>query len=254
MNQPHDNVAIVILAAGLGTRMKSDKAKVLHELNGRPMILYVVDAAVTVAGQNVVLVVGHQADRVQDVVATRADLIYAEQAEQLGTGHAVMCALPHMPPACREVVILCGDVPLIQSATLEHLIAVHRQGRFDITVLAAEVDEPTGYGRIVRDAGNKVCGIVEEADASAEQKSINLINTGIYCVERAFLERALGSLDRDNAQGELYLTDTIHIAYEAQKAIGVVTGRDVNEFCGINTIADLQKVENLLQNRTHIKP
>jgi UDP-N-acetylglucosamine diphosphorylase/glucosamine-1-phosphate N-acetyltransferase len=209
---------------------------------------------VKVAGQNVVLVVGHQADRVQAAVATRADLIYAEQAEQLGTGHAVMCALPLTPPACREVIILCGDVPLIQSDTLENLIAVHRQGSFDITVLAAEVENPTGYGRIIRDSDNKVCGIIEEADASAEQKSINLINTGIYCVDRAFLEKALGSIEANNAQGELYLTDTIQIAYRAKKAIGVVTGRDVNEFCGINTIDDLKKVENLLQNRIHIKP
>ena len=254
MNHSNDKVAIIILAAGLGTRMKSRRAKVLHEMAGRPMILYVIDTAMQVAGNQVVLVVGHQAEIVEDVVSRKAELIFARQTEQLGTGHAVMCALPALPDECRDVIILCGDVPLIRAGTLERLISVHRSGPFDVSILATEVNDPTGYGRIVRDAQDHVCGIVEEADASAAQKAIRTINTGIYCVERQFLETALTGIDRNNAQGELYLTDIVKIGYQAGKAIGLVAGQDTDEFRGINTIDDLHKVENLLQNRIHIKP
>lgn len=254
MSHAKQNVAVVILAAGLGTRMKSNKAKVLHELNGRAMILYVVDAAVEVVGGNVVIVVGHQAQRVRDVVATRADLMFTHQAEQMGTGHAVLCALPQIPAACRQVVILCGDVPLIQSATIERLLADHRRMQHDVTVLAVDVQDPTGYGRIVHDDQGTVCGIVEEADANAGQKRIKTINTGIYCVKKDFLGTALRNIDRDNAQGELYLTDIVKIGYRFKKSIGVMVGDDINEFAGINTIDQLQKIENMLQNRIHIKP
>lgn len=254
MSDSKRNVAIIILAAGLGTRMKSNKAKVLHELNGRAMILYVVDTAVKAVGNNVVIVVGHQADKVQQIVGTRGDLFFAYQAEQLGTGHAALCTLPQVPAECGEVVILCGDVPLLQATTIDRLISDHRRSQHDVTVLAVDLPDPTGYGRIVRDDMGRICGIVEEADATAEQKKVRTINTGIYCVKKDFLRTALQNIDTNNAQGALYLTDIVKIGYQSQKSIGVVTGENLEEFTGINTIDQLQKTENLLQNRIHIKP
>lgn len=242
-------IAVVILAAGLGTRMKSNKAKVLHEVCGKPMVDYVVETAQKVAGHNVILVVGHQADRVRRAVSIRGIFHFAHQTEQLGTGHAVLCALPYIPDACREVVILCGDVPLIQADTIGALIASHLAEKRDITVLAVELEDPTGYGRILLDAAGRVQAIVEESDASIEQKRVRLINTGIYCVHKKFLAEALPQIKPDNIQGEIYLTDIIEIAYGGQKHIGVITGDNPVEVTGINTLEELKSVELAMRNR-----
>ncbi|MGD2099326.1 MAG: NTP transferase domain-containing protein [Desulfobacterales bacterium] len=242
-------IAVVILAAGLGTRMKSTKAKVLHAVCGKPMVLYVVGTAQKIVGNNVVLVVGHQADEVRRTVSQQGSFNFAHQAEQLGTGHAVLCALPHIPDPCREVVILCGDVPLIQARTIEALIESHLAANRDISVLAVELPNPTGYGRILLDGEGRVQAIVEEADASAEQKRIRLINTGIFCIKKEFLADALPQIKSNNAQSELYLTDIIGIAYRNRKHIGAVTGDDPVEVTGINTIEELKSVEQAMQNR-----
>ncbi len=242
-------IAVVILAAGMGTRMKSNKAKVLHAVCGKPMVHYVVDTAQKVAGSNVILVVGHQADEVRRTVSQQGTFYIAHQTEQLGTGHAVLCALPHIPDPCQEVVILCGDVPLIQAHTLEALIRSHLAEKRDISVLAVELADPTGYGRIVLDADGNLQAIVEESDASVEQKRIRRINTGIFCVEKQFLSEALPKIKSDNAQGEIYLTDIIEIAYVDQKLMGVVTGDDPAEVTGINTIDELKNVECAMKNR-----
>jgi len=144
-------IAIVILAAGLGTRMKSNKAKVLHKVCGKPMVKYVVETASKIAGNNLVLVVGHQADKVRQTVSDLGTFGYAYQKEQRGTGHAVLCALPLLPDRCRQVVILYGDVPLIKAETLSALIRVHLNKKRDISILAVEFEDPTGYGRILLD-------------------------------------------------------------------------------------------------------
>lgn len=246
----NENIAVVILAAGLGTRMKSNKAKVLHEVCGKPMIHYVVETAQCIAGNNVILVVGHQADEVRRIASEGGDFYFAHQAEQLGTGHAVLCALPHIPEACREVVILCGDVPLIQASTIQALIQSHLSEKRDITVLTVELTDPTGYGRVVLSAEKDLQAIVEESDASAAQKRIGLINTGIFCVKKQFLAEALPQIKSDNAQGEIYLTDIIEIAYVDQKPIGVVTGNDPVEVTGVNTIEELKTVELAMKNRS----
>lgn len=243
-------IAVVILAAGLGTRMKSNKAKVLHEVCGKPMILYVVETAQRIAGDNVILVVGHQADAVRRIASKRGDFNLAHQTEQLGTGHAVLCALPHIPDSCQDVMILCGDVPLIQAQTLKTLLRSHLAKKWDITVLAVELADPTGYGRIVLDAAGGLQAIVEESDASLAQKRIRLINTGIFCVKKEFLAEAVPQIKSDNAQGEIYLTDIIEIAYVGQKLMGVVTGDDPVEVTGVNTIEELKSVEFAMKKRS----
>ena len=243
-------IAVVILAAGLGTRMKSDKAKVLHEVCGKPMVRYVVETAQKIAGDNVILVVGHQADAVRRAVSHQGNFIFANQNEQRGTGHAVLCALPVIPDACREVVILCGDVPLIKAQTIGALIQSHMALKRDISVLAVELGDPTGYGRILNDADGNLQAIVEESDASIAQKRIRLINTGIFCVKKAFLADALPQIKPDNAQSEIYLTDIIEIGYRERKHMGAMTGDDPVEVTGINTLEELKSVDNAMKNRS----
>jgi bifunctional UDP-N-acetylglucosamine pyrophosphorylase/glucosamine-1-phosphate N-acetyltransferase/UDP-N-acetylglucosamine pyrophosphorylase len=244
-----NRVTVVILAAGLGKRMKSPKAKVLHEILGKPMVVYVVETARTIAGDAVVVVVGNQAQEVRRVVSRAAAVLYAHQPEQLGTGHAVMCALPHVPVDCERVVVLCGDVPLVAESTLKALITDHVGAQRDATLLAVDLDRPSGYGRVLLDRRQQVCGIIEEADASDAQRSITTINSGIYCINRRFLAEALPRLTRSNAQGEFYLTDIIRIGYDMGRTIGVCRGHDPLEILGINTPEDLARVEAVMAAR-----
>jgi UDP-N-acetylglucosamine diphosphorylase/glucosamine-1-phosphate N-acetyltransferase len=248
MNHMDAKIAVIILAAGLGTRMKSNKAKVLHEVCGKPIVNYVVETASKIAGNDVVLVVGHQAHKVRETVSNLGTFRFAYQEAQLGTGHAVLCALPHLPVRCREVVILCGDVPLIKADTVNALIKSHTQKKRDISVLAVELEDPTGYGRILLDENRRVQAIVEESDATPEQKHIRLINTGIFCVHKGFLLRAVPQIRSDNAQGEIYFTDIVEIAYAEKKHIGVTVGDDPFEVTGINTIQELKSVERVIKN------
>ena len=252
MTDTAGHIGAIILAAGKGTRMKSDKAKVLHEINGRPMACYVVGAAQQVAGNNVVVVIGHQAETVRQVIAGNCDRIihFALQSEQLGTGHAVQCALPMVPDHVGDIVILCGDTPLITAATIERLAAEHTAAARDLTVLAVTLENPTGYGRLLIDERNRVTGIVEEADATAEQKQINIVNSGIYCTTRAFLSAALDRIDSDNAQGEFYLTDIMEIGHRAGKHVGAMVWGDHREVMGVNTLYELELAEKIMKTRT----
>ena len=243
------NVAVIILAAGMGTRMKSTKAKVLHEIQGRPMVLYVVEAAREVAGNDVIVVVGNQAQRVREVVSQSAEIRFAHQEKQLGTAHAVLCALPHLPAHCEHVVILCGDVPLIESETIDGLITDHLNNRRDISLLAVTLDDPFGYGRVLLDDRRQVSAIIEEADATAEQKQIKLINSGIYCIDKRFLLDALPKIRPNNAQGELYLTDIMAIGYREKKKMGVMVGNNYQQILGINTCQDLIAVDQIMNKR-----
>jgi bifunctional UDP-N-acetylglucosamine pyrophosphorylase/glucosamine-1-phosphate N-acetyltransferase/UDP-N-acetylglucosamine pyrophosphorylase len=242
-------VTVVILAAGLGKRMRSPKAKVLHEVLGKPMVVYVVETARSVAGDAVVVVVGNQAEEVRRVVSEAAPVTFAHQEQQLGTGHAVMCALSRVPVDCEQVVVLCGDVPLVAGTTLKAMIADHVQARRDATLLAVELERPFGYGRILLDDRQQVCGIVEEADATDAQRAITTINSGIYCVNRGFLADVLPRLTRSNAQGEFYFTDIVRIGYELGCRIGICRGGDSQEILGINSPEDLTRVEAILGAR-----
>lgn len=241
------NIGIIVLAAGLGKRMKSNKAKVLHEIAGRTMIDYVVSAAAAIAGENVVVVVGHQAEEVKASVSREHRVLFASQPQQLGTGHAVMCAVPILPPQVEQVVVLCGDVPLIHPSTLQHLLREHIANARDVTVLAVKIDDPSGYGRILIDSQGCLIGIVEQADADDRQKKINLINSGIYAIDRQFLESALPQLSANNAQNEIYLTDIIGFGYQHYRKIGVLIGTNSNEILGVNSQEDLQKVESIMK-------
>lgn len=247
-----NKLAVVILAAGMGTRMKSNLAKVLHKIEGIPMIQHVVGAASRAAGENIVVVVGHQSDDVRHAVNQRAAARFAHQDQQLGTGHAVMCALPAIPDQANDIVILCGDVPLIRSETITALVKDHRDAGRDATVLAVDVPDPTGYGRIVFNRRGQFTEIVEEADATKVQKSISIINSGIYCANRDFLVQMLPRLQADNVQKELYLTDIISIGYAAKKSIGVMMADDYLEISGINSAEELSIVEGLMTQRRMI--
>jgi UDP-N-acetylglucosamine diphosphorylase/glucosamine-1-phosphate N-acetyltransferase len=243
------NVAVIILGAGLGTRMKSDKAKVLHEILQRPMVLYVVETAKKVAGNNVILVIGHQAEKVRRVVSKEADIVFALQKEQLGTGHAVLCALPYIPSQVGEVIILCGDVPLLTENTLIRLFEDHIKAGRDVSLLAVEIENPKGYGRLLINENRELTGIVEESDATEGQKKVKLINTGIYCIKKKFLFDSIKKIKSDNVKGEFYLTDIIEIGYRNKNVMGVLVGDDWKETVGVNTGQDLQAAENIMRIR-----
>jgi len=244
-----ENIAIIILAAGMGTRMKSDMAKVLHPILGVPMICHVLETACRVADRDVVVVVGHQADRVKNACQKVKPVSFALQPEQNGTGHAVLCAMPALPENAEHVVILCGDVPLLKAVTINKLVQDHVQAGRDLTLLAVALTDPTGYGRVVMNDGRQLTKIVEEADADEAEKAISLINSGIYCVSRPFLAASIMELRPDNAQGELYLTDIIAVGYRWGKQIGVMVGSDPDEVSGVNTVDHLKAVETLMATR-----
>ena len=250
--QTEDKIAAIILAAGLGTRMKSDRAKVLHEINGKPMIMYVIETAKKIVGKDIVLVVGKQAEKVKELVSAVYEVIFALQEDQLGTGHAVKCALPLIPEYAKQVLILCGDVPLLSSGTVTKLYDNHIRGERDVSILAVEIENPQGYGRVIIDEKHSVLGIVEEADATADQKRIKIINSGIYCVKKTFLEYSLNKIKADNAQGEFYLTDIVKIGYKENKRVGAIIGEDKEEILGVNSIKDLMVVEGIIQKRSGI--
>jgi len=250
--QTEDKLAAIILAAGLGTRMKSDRAKVLHEINGKPMVMYVLETAKKIVGNDIVLVVGKQAEKVKKLVSDVYEVLFALQENQLGTGHAVKCALPLIPEDAEQVLILCGDVPLLSSGTVAKLYDNHIRKKWDVSILAAEIENPQGYGRIIMDDKQSVSGIVEEADATADQKRIKTINSGIYCVKKAFLEYSLNKIKADNAQSEFYLTDIVKIGYKENKRVGAIIGEDSEEILGVNSMQDLMVVEGIIQKRSGI--
>ncbi|KVG53989.1 bifunctional UDP-N-acetylglucosamine diphosphorylase/glucosamine-1-phosphate N-acetyltransferase GlmU [Burkholderia territorii] len=234
---------IVILAAGTGKRMRSALPKVLHPLAGRPLLSHVIATARTLQPSRLVVVVGHGAEQVQAAVAA-PDVQFAVQAEQLGTGHAVRQALPLLDPA-QPTLVLYGDVPLTRASTLRRLVDAARDGRYGI--LTVTLGDPTGYGRIVRDASGFVTRIVEQKDASPEQLKIAEINTGIIVTPTAQLSMWLGALKNENAQGEYYLTDVVELAIEAGFEIVTAQPDDEWETLGVNSKAQLAELERIHQ-------
>ncbi|AOJ94158.1 MULTISPECIES: bifunctional UDP-N-acetylglucosamine diphosphorylase/glucosamine-1-phosphate N-acetyltransferase GlmU [Burkholderia] len=234
---------IVILAAGTGKRMRSALPKVLHPVAGRPLLSHVIATARTLQPSRLVVVVGHGAEQVRAAVAA-PDIQFAVQAEQLGTGHAVRQALPLLDPA-QPTLVLYGDVPLTRASTLQRLVDAARDGRYGI--LTVTLDDPTGYGRIVRDASGFVTRIVEQKDASPDELKIAEINTGIIVTPTAQLAMWLGALKNENAQGEYYLTDVVELAIEA--GFEVVTAQPDEEWetLGVNSKAQLAELERIHQ-------
>jgi bifunctional UDP-N-acetylglucosamine pyrophosphorylase/glucosamine-1-phosphate N-acetyltransferase len=238
---------VVILAAGLGTRMKSGLAKALHPLAGRPLIQHVLQAVSGLAAERTVVVLGHQAVQVRKIVEAYGATI-ALQAEQLGTGHAVMQAQEVIAAAKGPVLILCADTPLLTSATLRSIVDLHAASRAAVTVMTAVVRDPFGYGRVVRSKGG-ITRIVEEKDATTAQKKIIEVNAGIYCFEPRFLLEALKSIGNKNAQGEYYLPDTITLARKKRLVVAGLACEDPDEVMGVNTRVDLSRAETIMRAR-----
>ena len=235
---------IVILAAGEGKRMKSALPKVLQKIAGRPMLAHVVDAARALEPVALHIVYGHGGAQVREAFSDQSDLRWIEQAEQKGTGHAVQQAMPAIPDNAR-VMVLYGDVPLIRTETLQAMLAFDAS----LVVLAAELENPTGYGRIVLDAVGNVAAIVEQKDASAEQRAIHLINTGMIAAHASMLKKWLAGLKNNNAQGEYYLTDVFASAAHEYQAATVVRCSDVIETEGANDPWQLMQLERAYQMR-----
>jgi len=242
-------ISAVVLAAGMGTRMKSGLVKVMHPLAGSPMIDWPVAAALDAGVDACVLVVGHQGEKVRGYFEGRGEIGFAVQAEQLGTGHAVACALGALPAGTETVLILCGDTPLLTADTLGRMLESHRISGAALTVMTAEFANPFGYGRIVRGADGQVLRITEQKDATPEERAIREVNAGVYCVERTFLERAVAALGNDNAQGEYYLTDVVRQAAEAGLVCQGFPVPDAEEITGVNDRVQLAQVARVLRGR-----
>jgi bifunctional UDP-N-acetylglucosamine pyrophosphorylase/glucosamine-1-phosphate N-acetyltransferase len=243
---------VVVLAAGEGKRMKSATPKVLHPLLGRTLVGHVLAAAEAAQAASTMVVVGHKADLVAahlgDIAPTVTPVL---QAQQNGTGHAVRIALEAAPDAAGTVVVLNGDVPLLRPATVAALVLAHEQAGTAATVLVAEVADPVGLGRIVRDATGNLERIVEERDATAEQRALREVNAGIYAFDAAMLREALGKLSTDNDQGEEYLTDVFGLLASLGHAVGVHVAADADETLGCNDRAELASLRALLRDRVN---
>ena len=242
-------LAVIIMAAGKGTRMQSELPKVLHQANDRPLIDYVLGTAQSLDPKKIVLVVGHQAELVIKATA-RFKATVALQEPQLGTGHAVMQTEAQLHDFDGEVLILSGDAPLVNAGTLQKLIAFHRSTYAVATVLTAELDDPTGYGRVIRERKNdSVLKIVEQKDASEEERAVKEINSGVYVFNTKLLFEALGQINTNNAQKEYYLTDVFAVCFRKGARVCAFKTDHANEILGINTPAQLLDAERmLLQN------
>ena len=256
MSNQH-NTSVIILAAGQGTRMKSTMPKVLHRVAGRPMLGYAMLLARKVATNHVAVVVGHGADHVRTFLEEEKlqfdPYIVVEQTQQLGTGHAVQQAYPaltrHSSQLARQYVLMCGDTPLLTAETVSGLVHFHQTEGAILTLLTTHLSDPSGYGRVIREKEGAVCRVVEDRDASAEEQQVSEINVGTYVVEAKFLEKALGQLKPQNAQGEYYLTDIIEMAVkEEQKVVAWVT-EDSLETVGVNTRVHLALAEKEMRRR-----
>jgi bifunctional UDP-N-acetylglucosamine pyrophosphorylase/glucosamine-1-phosphate N-acetyltransferase len=244
------NLTAVILAAGQGTRMKSDLPKVLHPLLGKPMAHYAIDAARQVTGSRPVLVVGHAADQVQQALADQAD--YVLQEPQLGTGHAVMQAEPLLVGKSELILVTYADMPLLTVETLTRLVHLAQSNPGPITMLTVTTSDTRGFGRILRDIKGRISGVVEEAQASPEQLDIHELNPGVYCFAASWLWPALRRIDL-SPKGEYYLTDLVRMAVADGYSVSTLDGQDPDEMIGINTRLHLAQAEALLRQRINTR-
>jgi len=240
------SAAALVLAAGEGTRMKSALPKVAHEILGVSLVRFVVDAAHAGGCDTVVVVTGHGAEAVEALIP---GVRTARQDKQLGTGHAVMCAEAALARASGSLVVLSGDSPLIRPETIGRLIDARETRRAAAVVLTAVLNDPSGYGRIVRDAAGELIGIVEDKDLAPEQRSICEINTGTYCFDAAVLFEHLHRLENDNAQGEFYLTDMVGLLRAESLMVTDVVSAEPDETLGVNSRAQLAEAAMIMQRR-----
>lgn len=241
-------LAVIILAAGKGTRMNSSLAKVLHPLCGAPLLSYSVSLAREINSGNIVVVLGYQADLVKELINDKG-LTFVLQEPQLGTGHAVMQAREALKKHRGPVLILCGDVPLLSPSTAAVLVEKHASTKAAVTVLTTFLEWPAGYGRVLRADGDSIRRIVEDRDASDQEKKVKEINTGIYCVDSEFLFSALTEIKPVNAQKEYYLTDIVEIAVKKGLIAQALPVYDSREVMGINTQEELDRAEEIMRER-----
>ncbi len=247
------DIKSVILAAGKGTRMKSNLPKVLHEILGKALVGYVLDSVKHITNENFVIV-GHHAEEVEKYVISHYENAKTVlQSPQLGTGHAVSMICPMLENYSGQVLILCGDTPLITEDTLKKFVEYHKENKSDITVMSAIFENPTNYGRIVRDSDNSLKCIVEEKDATLEQKAIKEVNAGIYCINWAKVKSAFSQLTSNNAQGEYYLTDIIEWGKKNGLSVNAYIMENNIETFGINSRVQLAEALKLLQKRINEK-
>ncbi len=242
------DIHVVVLAAGKGTRMKSQRAKVLHRVAGRPMIEYVLASAAALGPRTTTIVVGHQADAVRATLSGQSGLTFVVQEPQLGTGHALLVAEPALNRHTGTVILLAGDVPLLSPHTLESLRDRHNTAGAAATVITAVVDNPQGYGRIVR-SGDEIARIVEERDASPAERGIREINSGIYAFALDGLFDAVRAIAAENAQREYYLPDLVAIYRRRGQPVATLTVDRADEICGINSRAELAQVSRIVRHR-----
>jgi UDP-N-acetylglucosamine diphosphorylase/glucosamine-1-phosphate N-acetyltransferase len=240
----------VVLAAGLGKRMKSDLPKVLHPALGTPLLHHVLRHVDPLGPARLVVVVGHRAPLVRESLAGR-EARFATQSPQLGTGHAVQVAWEEIEPARGSapdtVLVLAGDMPLVRTATLRALLGRHAREGNDVTFLSGELADPEGYGRVIRGPDGSFQRIVEQKDAAPAERAVREVNSGVYCFVRARLKEALGSLRADNRQQEYYLTDTLTHILRHGGRVGVERAADPRELLGVNTPEQLATVESVLR-------
>ncbi len=241
------SITTIILAAGKGTRMKSDLVKVLHPILGLPMLSYPIELSLKgIKSEKTIVVVGYQADQIKERFKDR-QIQFALQEEQLGTGHAALQAIPFLKGATGTVLILCGDVPLVKAGTLRSFVDAHVKSDATLSVLTTKVEDPIGYGRIIRSSDGWIEMIVEEKDASKEEKLVREINTGIYCVRASFLMEGLTEIGKDNAQGEYYLTDLVGVAKKRGLRCSAYDVPNPVEVMGINSRVDLAIANEILK-------
>lgn len=245
------DLVAVILAAGKSKRMKTRTPKIIHPIMGKPMIDYVLEAIDGAGIEEKILVIGHGREKIKDYLQDRVK--YAVQEKQLGTGHAVIQAMELLEGFSGDVLILCGDMPLLKKETLSDFISKHREGQFKISLLTAKMDNPGSLGRVVRDRDGNLLEIVEAADATPEQLSIREVNTGTYLFKASYLREILPALGRPNVQNEIYLTDAIEISRERSFKIGSATCADFRESLGVNNRANLAEASAVVRERINHK-
>lgn len=240
----------MVLAAGKGTRMRSEKAKVLHEVFGKPMVHHVIEAVQVLAPRRVIAILGHQEERVRAALDDY-EVEIVIQKEQLGTGHAVQISRAALPESDGLVMILCGDSPLISSQSLQKMFENHCRTHADLTLMTTLLDDPTGYGRIVT-SGDAIAAIVEEKEADEAQKKIQEINAGIYLADRQFLFEALGTVTAENTQGEFYLTDIVEYGVSRGRNVQKTLNAVPMEVLGVNSRVELEAAHRCMQQRRNI--
>lgn len=244
----NSQLTVIVLAAGKGTRMKSAKAKVLHEVCSAPMLHHVLNAIAPLKAGRTIAIVGHQRQAVIDSIKGY-DFVPVTQEEQLGTGHAVLVAEHAVPEDSETVMILCGDTPLIRPETLQEMFASHSESGAVLTVMTTMLDNPTNYGRIISDENDHLRGIVEQKDATPDQQAIQEINAGIYCVDKSFLFQTLKDVGTDNSQGEVYLTDIVSMAVNSDLKVEKYITPNSQDVLGVNSRVELSQAHSELHMR-----